>query len=80
MMTNAKKEFPIDSAEEDYCSSLRHVYCYLDNGRRMGTKIKRKMNRRFRTFYKKHLHEYQKELNYAERNSVIFYDQFQVNF
>lgn len=79
-MNNSKKPYPHKAAEHDYCSKWRHIYCYLQNGRHMGTKIKRQMNQRFRSSYKHLLHEYQKELRYVERTEVICYSQHQPDF
>jgi hypothetical protein len=49
-MNNGKKEFPVDSNEQDLIHA-RHIYGYLSNNKNVKF-LKTKMNRRFRKFNK----------------------------
>lgn len=79
-MNNSRKEYPVQAAEHDFCSKWRHVYCYLRNRSRVGKKIKRGMNRRFRSSYKQLLNDYQKEIHYKRRNEPAPFIQYQPDF
>lgn len=59
MANNGKKEFPINSLEEDCTSKWgRKYYCYVNNIKGLKKYVKKSMNKRFRKESKKEMKEY----------------------